>query len=83
MTLCRLIERDGQFKMLITAGEIMEADQNIRGSWSWVHVPDLNGLYKILVKEGFTHHASLIHGDYRRVIAEACELLGIQTVVNP
>ena len=64
VTLCRLIEREGQFKMLISKGEIVPSKQNLRGSWSWVQVPDLDKLYNTLVMEGFTHHASLIHGDY-------------------
>jgi hypothetical protein len=32
-------------------------------------------------KEGFTHHASLIHGDFSRAITDACEYLGIETIV--
>ena len=55
-----------QFKMLISKGEIVPSKQNLRGSWSWVQVPDLDKLYNTLVMEGFTHHASLIHGDYGR-----------------
>ena len=42
-------------------------------------MPDLDKLYNTLVVEGFTHHASLIHGDYGRVITDACNLLGIET----
>jgi L-fucose isomerase-like protein len=79
VTLCRLIEREGQFKMLISKGEIIPSNQNLRGSWSWVQVPDLERLYNTLVLEGFTHHASLIHGDYGHVIQQACDLLGIET----
>ena len=80
VTICRLIEHDGVFKMLITTGKIVPASQKLRGSWSWVQVPDLEELYEVLVKEGFTHHASLIHGDYIKVIEDACEFLGIDTV---
>jgi len=80
VTLCRLAEYDGEFKMLITRGEIMESPQRLRGSWSWVKVPDLDGLYRTLVEEGFTHHASQVHGDYTTPIQDACELLGIQVV---
>jgi L-fucose isomerase-like protein len=80
VTLCRLVEYDGEFKMLVTKGEIMESPQKLRGSWSWVKVPDLDGLYDTLVEEGFTHHASQIHGDYTTPISDACELLGIQVV---
>jgi L-fucose isomerase-like protein len=79
VTLNRLIEREGQFKMLISKGEIIPSNQNLRGSWSWVQVPDLDKLYNTLVMEGFTHHASLIHGDYGKVIQNACNILGIET----
>lgn len=81
VTLGRLIEHEGQFKMLITNGKIIESNQKLRGAWSWVQVPDLDGLYEVLVKEGFTHHASLIHGDYAKVMEDSCEFMGIDTVV--
>jgi L-fucose isomerase-like protein len=81
VTLSRLQEHDGKFKMLVARGEIIPSQQNLRGSWSWVEVPDLDKLYSTLIKEGFTHHASLIHGDCSRVLVSACELLGIETIV--
>lgn len=81
VTICRLVEYDGQFKMLITKGEIEKADQNLRGSWSWVKVPNLDSLYRTLVEEGFIHHASMIHGDYTESIVEACKFLDIKSVV--
>ncbi len=81
VTLSRLIENEGQFKMLITNGKIIESNQKLRGAWSWVQVPDLDDLYETLVREGFTHHASLIHGDYTNVMEKACDFLGIDTVV--
>ncbi len=80
VTLNRLVEHEGRFKMLITAGKIVESNQELRGAWSWVQVADLDNLYTVLVKEGFTHHASLIHGDYAKVIEDSCEFLGIDTV---
>jgi L-fucose isomerase-like protein len=81
VTLCRLQEQDGQFKMLIARGKTEVAKQNLRGSWCWVEVPDLDLLYATLVKEGFTHHASLIHGDFIQPIKQACEYMGIQPVI--
>jgi L-fucose isomerase-like protein len=80
VTLNRLTERDGKFKMLVTKGKIVTAKQDLRGSWSWVEVEDLGRLYRVLVKEGFTHHASQIHGDYTRPIKDACEFLNIEVV---
>lgn len=81
VTICRLVEYDGLFKMLVTKGEIKQSHQSLRGSWSWVEVPDLPYLYRVLVEEGFIHHASMIHGDYADAIADACKFLGIETVV--
>ncbi len=81
VTLSRLQEHDGEFKLLVTKGKIVASNQKLRGSWSWVEVPDLNKLYTTLVKEGFTHHASLIHGDCSGTLVSACELLGIKAVV--
>ena len=81
VTLNRLTERDGRFKMLITTGKITQPSQALRGSWSWVQVEDLDRLYRTLVQEGFTHHASLIHGDYATAVKEACELMSIDTVI--
>ena len=81
VTLCRLSEHDGKFKMLITKGEIMQTDQSLRGSWSWVEVPNLDSLYRTLVEEGFVHHASLVHGNYVRTIKDACKFLGIEPIV--
>jgi L-fucose isomerase-like protein len=80
VTLCRLHESEGEFKMLVSTGEIQPSNQQLRGSWSWVKVADLDKLYTTLVSEGFTHHASLIHGNYARVIADACQILGIRIV---
>ena len=79
VTLCRLQEHDGRFK--VASGTIIPAQEKLRGSWSWVEVPDLDRLYATLVREGFTHHASLVHGDRSRALIQACELLGIEAVV--
>jgi L-fucose isomerase-like protein len=81
VTICRLVEYNDEFKMLVTKGEIRSSQQTLRGSWSWVEVPNLDLLYRTLVKEGFTHHASIIHGDYTRAIVDACEILGIKPIV--
>lgn len=81
VTLCRLQEQDGKFKMLITKGEAEKSDDRLRGSWSWIKVNNLEKLYHTLVTEGFTHHASMIHGDYLRPIADSCLFLDIEPII--
>jgi len=80
VTLNRLVEYEGRFKLLVARGEIVPSDQKLRGSWAWVKVPDLDGLYRTLVEEGFVHHASLVHGDLTWEIREFCKFAGIEVV---
>jgi L-fucose isomerase-like protein len=86
VTLCRLVEYNGQFKMLITKGEIVKMDDELSrkalkaGSAAWVKVADLDKLYRTLVEGGFIHHASMIHGDYSECIRQACMLLNIKVI---
>jgi len=81
VTICRLTEHRGEFKMLITKGEALEEEGEFRGSWTWVRVKDLDALYRTVVGEGFVHHASMIHGDYVGPIVEVCKLLRIKTIM--
>ena len=81
VTLCRLIEYDGEFRALVSAGQIESSQwKQMRGSWGWVRMPDLNQLYRILIEKGFSHHVSLIHGNYAQVTAEVCTQLGMEVV---
>jgi len=80
VTLCRLVEYDEAFKMLITTGEIIPSEDMLRGSWAWVRVPDLTELYRVLATEGFVHHASMIHGDLAAAVEAFCTFVGIEVV---
>lgn len=80
VTINRLVEYDGDFKMLITKGEVIDEGPYTRGSYSWVRIPNLEEVYSVLVKEGFIHHASMIHGDVADEIESACKFLGIRSV---
>lgn len=81
VTFSRIVEYDGQFKMFITTGKIIPSEDNLRGSWSWVEVKDLDLLYRTLIQEGFIHHASMIHGDFAKSLADFCKFTGIEAVV--
>jgi L-fucose isomerase-like protein len=81
VTMCRLTEYDGRWKMLITAGQIVPSDECLPGTWSWVQVRDHAALYRTLVENGFIHHASMIHGDQVEELKLACKFLDITPVV--
>ena len=80
VTLCRLTECDGKFKLLITKGEVIDAEP-VPQTGSWVKVPDLDKLYRTLIEGGFVHHASMIHGDYTQALSDACRFLGIEALI--
>ncbi|MEM1909203.1 MAG: hypothetical protein QXT79_07520, partial [Thermofilaceae archaeon] len=81
VTISRLVEYDGEFKLFVTRGRIVEEPGEFRGSWAWVEVPDLDKVYTTLIEEGFIHHASMIHGDIVEPLKMAAKLLGIKAVV--
>ena len=80
VTLCRLTEYDGKFKLLITKGEVIDAEP-VPQTGSWVKVPDLDRLYRILIEGGFVHHASMIHGDFVQALSDACRFLSVEALI--
>lgn len=81
VTICRLAEYDDQWKMLIASGEIFPSDEFLAGTWAWVEVKDHKKLYRTLIEEGFIHHASMIHGDQKESLLQACKFLDIKPIV--
>ena len=81
ITMVRLMEYHGVYKMLITKGEVIEDPAKELQVGGWVQVPDLERLYATLFEEGFIHHASLIYGDLTQPIEQFCKFAGIKTVI--
>jgi L-fucose isomerase-like protein len=80
VTISRLVEYEGEFKMLVANGKVIEDPRRERGTSAWVEVDDLRNLYSTLVEEGFLHHASMIHGDLRKPLEQFCKLAGIKVI---
>ena len=80
VTISRLVEYDGKFKMLITKGDAIPDSRSLRGCWKWIKVSNLKTLYRTIIEEGFTHHASLIFGDYEKELTTFCKFTGIEVV---
>jgi len=77
VTLNRLVEIDGKFRMLSTTGEAVPDNRTLRGSWKWIKVNDLKALYRTIIEEGFVHHASMIFGDLTKEMNTFCKFTGI------
>ncbi len=80
VTINRIIERRGNFKILSIPGEMIPKEDNIRGAWSWVKVGDREKMYEVIINEGFTHHVSIIHEDLTKLIREISKYLDMEFV---
>ena len=60
---------------------IENENKKLRGSWAWVRVNNLDKLYRTIIEEGFTHHASMVYGDFSGEIENFCKFVGISTVI--
>jgi L-fucose isomerase-like protein len=81
VTLSRLVEYNGIFRCLVSKGEIVTGEwPEMRGSWGWVRIDDLNRLYRVLCEKGFSHHVVLQYGDYRQALAATADALGMEVV---
>lgn len=80
VTINRLVETGGKFKMLSTVGEAVPDNRTLRGSWKWIKVKDLKRLYRTIIEEGFVHHASMIFGDLRKEMNTFCKFTGIDVI---
>jgi len=58
VTLSSLQEDGGHFRMFIANGKSVKLDGTMKGSWSWVKVPDLDKLYRTLITGGLSITAS-------------------------
>jgi L-fucose isomerase-like protein len=77
----RLVEDNGIYKMLITEGEVIDSPDNLRGSWGWVKVRDLNRLYRTLAEEGFIHHYCMTYDNAIDSMIDFCDFAGIEKII--
>lgn len=80
VTINRVVEHGGNFKLLNVVGEMVKKENDIRGAWSWIKVRDREEMYKTIINEGFTHHVSIIHRDLTELFREVSRYLEFEFV---
>lgn len=81
VTMTRVVEIGGEYRLLIALGELSDEPLGTHGSGGWVSVPDLPNLYAELQQGGFVHHCSLIHDSHVAALQMAGKFLGMKTVI--
>jgi L-fucose isomerase-like protein len=77
----RIVEHNGEFRLLHVDGRMVPSDDRMRGSWGWVAVADRERMLRTVVEEGFVHHVSIMHGALGPRVREASRYLGMRLVV--
>lgn len=80
ITVNRITEHKGDFKLLTIKGKMIERNDNIRGAWSWIEVENRDELFKLIINEGFTHHVSIIHEDLAKETLELSKYLNFKLI---
>lgn len=82
VSLNRLVEHHGEFRLLHVPGRIVASPDRMRGSWGWVAVEDRERMLRTVVEEGFVHHVSLAAGALGPLVAEVSRYLGYRLVAG-
>lgn len=81
VTMARVTEHPWeQWPVLVTEGEVVEAEGEPFGGNAWVQVSDLDALYSAILR-GFPHHAALAPGKHGGALLAASYFLGLEPVV--
>ncbi len=80
VTINSLVEHNGVYKLLNINAELINKEQNLRGSWSWAKIIERDAVYDLMVNKGFTHHVSIIHENLTEIIKQFCKYLNIELV---
>ena len=78
VTICRLHDDNGQYRMALMSGEALDRDRDTRGSMAFVRMDhNARDIAERLICEGFPHHVVLLWGDYREELRTAASLMSI------
>lgn len=80
VTMNRIVEHAGAFKVLNVVGEIVSEHSKMRGSWAWVKVKDREKMYRTIFNQGFPQHVSLIHKHITKNVEEVCKYLDMEFI---
>jgi L-fucose isomerase-like protein len=84
VTVCALVHRGGEWSMFVAPAEAVPDEDRQGQTWCWLKLPGEPGaFYRTLAENGFTQHATLVHGDHVAALRLACDFLGVSVVTPP
>ena len=81
VTIARLHNDHGQYKLVLMQGEALDRDRNTRGCMSVVRMNSpVRGISEALIRHGIPHHYVLVWADCRQAFQEAADVMGIEVI---
>ena len=81
VTIARLHNDHGQYKLVLMRGEALDRDRNTRGCMSVVKVDaPVRGVAEALIKNGIPHHYVLVWDDCYQALQEVAAVMGIDVI---
>ena len=81
VTIARLGNHAGKYRMFITSGEAIRTKQIVRGNPLEVRLDvKVDDFLRTVTTRGVEHHLLMVHGDWSDVLSEMCEIAGFEKI---
>jgi L-fucose isomerase-like protein len=82
VTLARLSEATGEFRLVIGGGEMIKAPPSFTGTTGTVRFDSgAQAVMDTIMNEGLEHHLSLTYGDHREALVALAKMLDMPTLM--
>lgn len=80
VTVARLSEATGAFRLVIGGGEMLKAPPAFTGTSGRIHFDSGAAVMDAIMREGLEHHISLTYGDHQDVLESLARMLGLSVL---
>jgi len=81
VTIARLGNHAGKYRMFIASGEAIRTKQIVRGNPLEVRLDvKVDDFLRTLTTRGVEHHLLMVHGDWSEILSEMCEIAGFEKI---
>jgi L-fucose isomerase-like protein len=79
VTIVRMGNCAGRYRMFIATGEAVRTRQIVRGNPLEVRLDSkVDDFLKTVTSRGVEHHMLIVHGDWSEILSEICEIAGFE-----
>jgi len=81
VTIARLGNHAGKYRMFITSGEAVRTRQVVRGNPLEIRLDvKVEDFLRTVTTQGVEHHLLVVHGDWSEILSEICEIAGFEKI---